>query len=114
MDDLKKTRAVFKLLKRLVKENESKIIMKNVADYNALEFWRLLHQHFEPQNESTNLTLHRRILNPKPIKDIKEMMNRIARWEKNMADYQSKTGSESINGASRASIFIGMMPKVIS
>ena len=113
-EDVKKVRAVFKLLKRLLKENESKTIQRNIQSYNALELWRLLHQNFEPQNESTNLNLHKRILNPKPVVNLRDMLNRIARWEKIQIDYHSKTGSEAINDATRSNIFISMMPKVVA
>ena len=103
-EDVDKVRAVFKLLKRLLKENESKTIQRNVQHYNALELWRLLNQNFEPQNESTNLSMHKRILNPKPVTQLKDMLNRIARWEKIQVEYQTRTGSEAINDATRSNI----------
>ena len=81
-DDARLMRSVFKLLKRVIKEPDAKMILRNIPDYNCLELWRQLMQRFDPQNETANMTLHNRILNPKPIKDLKEVNSRLARWEK--------------------------------
>ena len=66
-------------------------------DYNSLDFGRELTMRVDPQNDTTNMELYNIILHPKPIKDLKELNSRLARWEKLQRDYVRKSGEEAIN-----------------
>ena len=112
-DDAARMRTLFILMKRIVKEPDARMIPRNTADYNSMELWRQLVQRFDPQNETTDMRLHNMILNPKPIKDLCELIVRIARWEKLQRDYITKSGDEAINEATEKLAFIDMLPPAL-
>ena len=114
-ETIKKSRALYRILKRNVIQADARAIIAHVNDKNVYEAWRQLFVRYDPRNDASSNAIVTRLMNVKLWKcnKIQDIPVIVAKWEGLQREHRTRTGEEALNVASKRELLKLMIPEDI-
>ena len=109
--DIERAEKLYRIVKKLTTHVEARNIILHVPDKNPWEAWRLLTARFDAKNDAYNSRNVRDLLSVKvwKPKHLHELPSRIAAWEHEQMEHESRTGNVVLTEALRRDMLMNMI-----
>ena len=85
------------------------VMVRNVANNNGLEAWRVLNAHYDPGSKGRQRVRMRQLLQPQKPNDISGTRESIEKWERDVRDYETRF-QKSFDEDVKIGVVIDMAP----
>ena len=106
-------KALFRLLKKLIKHPQAKALLVHAPNKNVWEGWRLISQRFDPATDANNAASALALVNPKlwHAKKPEHLPVVVARWEGLALEHERRTGEVVLSESLKREMFMEILPK---
>ena len=111
-DDEKKSRVLYRVLKKLVTHAEAKQLVVHATDGNVFEAWRQLHARYDPQNDASATRMLNYIMKVEnwKCKNIGDVPVTLARWEGLQREHKVRTGEAALSSSMARNLLMEIVP----
>ena len=108
---VKKSKALYRILRRCVEQPEAKAIVVNVEEKNIYEAWRQLFAKFDPRNDASANMIITKLMYAAlwKCKKIPDIPLAVGKWEALQREHKTRSGEDALNEASKREVLKQMI-----